>query len=30
MDLLYLLAILAFFLLISGLALGCARLQKHK
>ncbi len=30
MDFIYVLGIVAFFVLITGLALGCARLQKHK
>ena len=30
MDLYYLLGIAVFFALISALALGCARLQKHQ
>ena len=30
MDLLYVSILIAFYVLISGLALGCARLQKQK
>jgi hypothetical protein len=30
MDFIYILGILGFFVLIAGLALGCARLQKRK